>query len=322
VPAEPPVELDDRAAAGMLPSRDVRSHKGSHGTLLCLCGSLDYAGAALLAAAGGARTGAGLVILAVPASLQELFAGRLVEAVTLGLPDDGAGDIRPERAFAAVDGRHADALLCGSGWYDGAGNAELLLRLLRQPRPDPDGAVRGRLPAMVIDGTALNILARSGDWWRDIARPCVLTPHPGEFARLTGRGVKDEDADRARQAAGFAATSGQVVVLKGARTVVAAPDGRLAVAPFENPGMATAGTGDVLAGIIGALLAQRLPPFDAACLGVYLHGAAGESIRQRLGEAGMLASDLLIEIPAVRGRLARLKDRPERVGFASRSGSK
>jgi NAD(P)H-hydrate epimerase len=316
------VTLDDVASAQLLPARDGGSHKGTHGTLLCLCGSLDYAGAALLAAGSAARAGAGLVALAVPASLQPLFAGRVLEAITLGLPETGGGDFDAGPAFEVLTARHADALLCGSGWSETPGHERLLLALLRQPGRDPDAASREGPPPMVIDGSALNILARTPDWWVGVARPCVLTPHPGEFARLAGHAITADDAERRATAVEAAERFGQVVILKGARTVVAAPGGRLAVAPFENAALATAGTGDVLAGTIGALLAQRLAPFDAACLGVYLHGAAAERLRDRFGNAGLIASDLLPEIPAVRRRLAELRDRPQhRVGFASRAGS-
>ena len=303
----------------MLPERGRRSHKGTHGTLLCLCGSLDYAGAALLAVSAAARAGAGLVVLAVPASLQPLFAGRVAEAVTVGLPEDGT-DADVDAAARALAGRDAEAILCGPGWRESEGNARLLALLLR-PAAEPDAA-RDRAPApMVLDGGALNLLARAGEWWPGVARRCVLTPHPGEFGRLTGEPVSDDDVDRRRRAVAAAAEFGQVVVLKGARTVVAAPDGRAAVAPFENPALATAGTGDVLAGVIGGLLAQGVAPFEAACLGVYLHGAAAARLSERLGDAGLIASDLPPEIPLVRHALARLRSQPStRVGFASRAG--
>lgn len=316
------VTLDDAASAQLLPARDGRSHKGTHGTLLCLCGSLDYAGAALLAAGSAARAGAGLVALAVPASLQSLFAGRVLEAITLGLPEKDGRDLDAGSALDVVTARHADALLCGSGWSETDGHERLLLALLRQQRRDPDAASREGPPPMVIDGSALNMLARTADWWVGVTRPCVLTPHAGEFARLAGHGITGDDTERRTAAAEAAQRFGQVVVLKGPRTVVAAPDGRLAVAPFENAALATAGTGDVLAGAIGALLAQRLAPFDAASLGVYLHGAAAQRLRDRFGDAGLIASDLLPEIPAARRRLTELRDRPQqRVGFASRTES-
>jgi NAD(P)H-hydrate epimerase len=163
-----------------------------------------------------------------------------------------------------------------------------------------------------------------------MVRPAVLTPHVGEFARLrVGSGGEpdadgdliDDDEARARSATAAAAAWGQVVVLKGARTVIAAADGRLAVAPFENPALASGGTGDVLAGVIGALLAQGLGPFDAARLGVYLHGLAGDAVRDRLGDAGLLASDLPEQIAVARKRLVDLASRgrvTKRLGFGAR----
>ena len=151
----------------------------------------------------------------------------------------------------------------------------------------------------------------------------MLTPHPGEFARLDGVASPTSDADRCTRAAAAAARWDAVVVLKGARTVVAAPDGRIAMAAFENAALATAGTGDVLAGTIGSLLAQGVEPWQAACLGVHLHGTAGEHVRERLGDAGLLASDLLPELPRVRRHLVNLHERaaPDRprFGFAPRA---
>jgi NAD(P)H-hydrate epimerase len=163
-----------------------------------------------------------------------------------------------------------------------------------------------------------------------VTRPCVLTPHAGEFARLRAGAGHDpaEDGDlgaddeaRVKAAAAAAAEWRQVVVLKGAKTVIAAPDGSVAIAPFENPAMASGGTGDVLAGAIGALLAQGLPPFDAARLGVYLHGLAGELVSERIGDAGMLAGDLPDALPIGRKRLAGIAERlrgGRRLGFGAR----
>jgi len=182
----------------------------------------------------------------------------------------------------------------------------------------------------VLDAEALRTLASADGWWTSVRRPCVLTPHAGEFARLrTGSGhdpaedgdLAGDDAARVRAASAGAAEWGQVVVLKGANTVIAAPDGSVAMAPFENPAMASGGTGDVLAGTIGALLAQGLPPYDAARLGAYLHGQAGELVRERIGDAGLLASDLPDAIPMVRKRLAAMAERlraGRRLGFGAR----
>ena len=180
----------------------------------------------------------------------------------------------------------------------------------------------------MLDAEALRSLAADEHWWEGDRRPSVLTPHSGEFARLragSGRGPGDgrrpraaTTAARATAARDAATAWNQVVVLKGARTVIAAPDGRLSVAPFENPALASGGTGDVLSGTIGSLLAQRLAPYDAARLGVYLHGLAGDSVRDRLGDAGLLASDLPEPIAMARKRLAGVAERRAssgRLGF-------
>ena len=295
--------IDATSSATLLPRRDPDGHKGTFGTLVCICGSLDYAGAALLCGRAAARAGAGLVCLAVPASLQSLFAGRVPELVTLGLPetDDGAGgrDISAMDAGHALKTRAPDALVFGSGLRESDGYAEFLAGLLLR-----DG------PPMVIDGGGLSLLAAAGEWWRDVKRPLVLTPHPGEFARVYGAPAGTSDEDRRSNAAGAAARFGQVVVLKGARTVVAAPDGRIAAASFANAALAAAGTGDVLAGTIGSLLAQGMTAYDAARLGVYLHGRAAERVSQRFGDAGLLASDLHDELAVARRELERLRDHP------------
>jgi hydroxyethylthiazole kinase-like uncharacterized protein yjeF len=287
--------LDAEYAAGLLPRRETVSHKGTFGTLVCVAGSLDYAGAALLTGLAAARAGAGLVTLAVPRSLQPLFAGRVLEATTLGLdelPGD-AGEIDPDAASRAIGERSPDALVVGPGLRESEGYRRLIVALLAD-----EGS------PVVLDGGALNLLAVAGEWWPAARRECVLTPHPGEFARLTGAAVGATDDERSARCAQAAATFGQVVVLKGARTVICAPDGRVAVASFANAALATAGTGDVLAGTIGALLAQGLAAFEAACLGVWLHGRAAERISERLGDAGLIAPDLPLEIALARHELA------------------
>jgi ADP-dependent NAD(P)H-hydrate dehydratase / NAD(P)H-hydrate epimerase len=300
----PLLELDDQRAAQLLPDRSPRAHKGSHGRLVCVVGSLEYAGAALLAGLAAARVGTGLVALAVARSLQPLLAGRVPELVTIGLPDDAAA------AEALIAARQPTALLVGSGLGEDDAQASLVERLVSIEGP------------LVLDGGALNILARSGDWWERVRAAAVLTPHPGEFARLDGTAVGDEDSERLERCIAAARRTGQVVVLKGARTVVAAPNGRIARAPFQNPALASAGTGDVLAGAIGGLLAQGFEPFEAACLGVYLHGAAGERVADRLGDSGLLASDLPLEMAVVRGQLARRRrGHGAAVGFGRRDGT-
>jgi hydroxyethylthiazole kinase-like uncharacterized protein yjeF len=317
------VELDDAIAADLLPERPVRGHKGSFGKLLAICGSLDYAGAALLVCRGAGRAGAGLVTLAVPESLQPLFAAKVVEATTMALPEDDVEEVDPEPAIARILDHDHDAIVIGPGLRPGLATRELVRELLSAPE---DSA-----PPIVLDAEALRSLASMDGWWEgDRRRPSVLTPHAGEFGRLrtgTGHDPADDgdlvadDAARATAARDAAAEWHQVLVLKGARTVIAAPDGQIAIAPFENPALASGGTGDVLAGAIGALLAQGLDPFAAARLGVYLHGLAGEQVRERFGDAGLLAADLPDGIATARRRLAGIAERRKggkRVGFTVR----
>lgn len=332
--------MDDALAADLLPERPPRAHKGTFGRLLIVAGSLDYAGAALLAASAGARAGAGLVVLAIPASLQPLFAGRVLEVTTLRLPEQSPGVVDPDGAIAAFAQRAHDALVVGPGLIVGAATDELVVRLMGGEGDSAAGgaadgrtgheAERNTIAPAVIDAEALNALARRPGWWRDARRPAVLTPHPGEFLRLSDAdpGLVDVrpaagDTERAAAATQAARSWRQLVVLKGARTVIAAPDGAMAVAPFEDPALATAGSGDVLAGTIGALLAQGRSPWDAARLGVYLHGMAGEAVREALGDSGAVASDLLVQLPLARRRLVAARERAGRpLGFAANRGER
>ena len=319
--------LDDQAAAALLPERPPRGHKGTFGKVLAIAGSLDYAGAALLVCRAAGRSGAGLVTLAVPESLQPLFAAKVIEATTMALPEDDVEEIDPEPAIARILDHEHDALVVGPGVRPGLATTDLVRLLLAAPEGDPSPA------PIVLDAEALRSMATLREWWGGTVRPSVLTPHPGEFARLrAGAGVEagaDGDLatdDEARRTAVKAAAEAwqQVVVLKGARTVIAEPDGTVTVAAFENPGLATGGTGDVLSGIIAGLLAQGLAPGPAARLGVFLHGTAGDLVRERLGDAGLLASDLPDAVPLVRKRLAGIAERGKpgnRVGFAVREGA-
>src|SRR3954451_13788845 len=321
----PPIDgaevLDDQIAAGLVPVRDKRSHKGSFGKLLVLAGSLDYAGAALLVCRAAGRGGVGLVTLAVPESLQPLFAAKVIEATTMALPEDDVEEIDPEPALARILDHDHDAIVVGPGLRPGLATTDLVRSLLAPSEADA--------APLVLDAEALRSMATMDGWWEGDRRPAVLTPHSGEFARLrTGSGggadedIIDDDDDEARLAAAVdaAATWNVVVVLKGARTIIAAADGRAAIAPFENPALATGGTGDVLAGAIGSLLAQGLDPFDAARLGVYLHGTAGEGVRERFGDAGLLASDLPDGLATARKRLVAMAQRRtanNRLGFGA-----
>jgi NAD(P)H-hydrate epimerase len=311
--------LDEDAALALLPARPARGHKGTFGKLLVIAGSLDYAGAALLVCRAAGRVGAGLVTLAVPETLQPLFAAKVIEATTMALPEDDVEEVDPEPALARILDHEHDALVVGPGLRPGLATAELFRQLI-------DGGGEERAP-LVLDAEALRSLASMDGWWEGDRRTAVLTPHAGEFTRMrVGSGIApdadgdlaDDDAARVAAATDAAAAWRQVVVLKGARTVVASPDGEVAVAPFENPALATGGTGDVLSGAIGSLLAQGLTPYAAARLGVYLHGAAGDALRERFGDAGLLASDLPDALAIARRRLAAIAERRasgKRLGF-------
>jgi ADP-dependent NAD(P)H-hydrate dehydratase / NAD(P)H-hydrate epimerase len=318
--------LDDDIAASLIPERPVRGHKGSFGKLLVVAGSLDYAGAALLVCRAAGRTGVGLVTLAVPESLQPLFAAKVVEATTMALPEDDVEEIDPEPALARILDHEHDALVVGPGLRPGLATTELVRSLLGVSGETDDASI-------VLDAEALRSMATMDRWWEGNRRSAVLTPHAGEFARLrAGSGdrpaddgdVSDDDDARLAAVLDAAATWRSVVVLKGARTIIAAPDGSAAIAPFENPALATGGTGDVLAGAIGSLLAQGLDPFAAARLGVYLHGLAGDAGRERFGDAGMLASDLPDGLAHARKRLTAVAERrtaSKRLGFAALGSS-
>ena len=317
------IELTDEVCATLLPERPARGHKGTFGKVLVIAGSLDYAGAALLVCRAAGRAGAGLVTLAVPESLQPLFAAKVVEATTMGLPEDDVEEIEPDDALARILDHEHDAVVLGPGLRPGLATTELVHALLTVPEEPVPAPV-------VLDAEALRSLATLDGWWDGVHCSAVLTPHSGEFRRLrAGSGLdadmdgdlNDDDDARATAVRDAAARWQQVVVLKGARTVIAAPGGGLAIAPFENPALASGGTGDVLSGTIGALLAQGLDAFAAARLGVYLHGLAGEAVRERLGDAGLLASDLPDMIAVARRRLAALAERRKggkRVGFGAR----
>jgi ADP-dependent NAD(P)H-hydrate dehydratase / NAD(P)H-hydrate epimerase len=316
------IRLDAALVAGFVPERPADGHKGTFGAVLAIAGSLDWTGAALLAGTAALRAGAGLVTLAVPASLQPVIAGRVPELMTLGLPETEPWTIDPPAAVAAIGSRPHTGLLVGPGLRAGDATTDLVLRLMEgqgaSEQPGRTGA--GTVPApAVVDATALGALAATEEWWERRVRLCVLTPHPGEFGRLDGAPVGPDATQRVQRASAAAIRWGVVVVLKGARTVVAAPDGRVASSAFANPALGTGGTGDVLAGIIASLLAQGVPTWEAACLGVHLHGVAGEHVRERLGDAGLLASDLLPEVPRARRELQRHRSSGDRrIGFVPR----
>jgi hydroxyethylthiazole kinase-like uncharacterized protein yjeF len=275
--------------AVMLPARPKDAHKGTFGTVVVIAGSLGLTGAAYLASTAAARTGAGLVRLLVGESIYPILAAKVTEVMATPVPEVAPGAI----GHAAHDSvlRHladAEAAVIGPG----LGRDRSTWRLI------VDLAMHAECP-LVIDADGLNALADAPRTKRKLGPRRILTPHPGEMARLTGKTIDQISADRAGAARKAAKEWGAVVVLKGAKTVVAHPDGRWSEDPHEVPALATGGTGDVLAGMIGSLVAQGSDPFSAAVTGVYIHAAAGRQVAQRLGDSGLLAGDLLTEIPLV-----------------------
>ena len=286
-------------ARAALPDRPLSANKGTFGKVLVVAGSINYIGAAYLAGSGAMRVGAGLVTLAIAASLQPILAAKLTEATYLPLPESQPGTISPQ-AIELISQQLSDydALLLGCGLGQSQSAVDFVGSLL----------ARTDLPPLVIDADALNILAKTPNWWQQLTNDAILTPHPGEMARLSGLYIEAIQSDRTGIAKKLASEWRKTIVLKGAYTVIATPEGQARVHPVANPGLASAGTGDVLTGAIAGLVAQGLPLFNAAALGVYLHGKAGEAVKDRLGDAGMIASDLLPELPLV---IKQLKERPD-----------
>jgi NAD(P)H-hydrate epimerase len=272
----------------LLPPRPFASHKGTFGHLVVVAGSEGKTGAAVLAAEAGLRIGAGLVTAAVPASLNDVLEVKLTEAMTLPLPEAegaralGKGALTPLKDFTT----DKTAVALGPGLGTHPETQEMVYALVRDcPLP------------LVIDADGLNALANRLEVFQDSKGPRILTPHPGEMARLLGTKSREVQSRRLDNARDFASSQGVWVVLKGAQTVVADPDGRLSLNPTGNPVLASGGTGDVLTGLIGGLLAQGLAPWDAARLGVYLHGLASDYLEEVIGLRGHIAGDLLTGFP-------------------------
>ncbi len=272
-------------ASRLLPRRAADAHKGSAGHVLVIAGSRGKSGAAVLATRAALRAGVGLVTLAIPSSLHQICAASVPEAMTELWPEkDGAIDFERAVVERAVAGKAA--VVVGPGLGTTRAVRRTVHHLLR----------RADLP-LVLDADALNVLAGDPGRLRRAGARVVVTPHPGEMARLAACDTAGVQADRVGVARHFATARECVTVLKGARTVVAAADGMIAINPTGNPGMASGGMGDALAGIIGALSGQGLCPFDAARLGVYVHGLAADRAAAA-GAIGLIASDVIDGVPA------------------------
>lgn len=266
--------------------RPADSHKGTYGRLLTVCGKYGMAGAALMCASAALHSGVGLLDAAVPRSVYPLIASALPEAIFTPVAETAAGGFSVA-ATADLLGRLscADAAVIGCGLGTEADAATVVRRLLRERR----------CPT-VLDADGINVISPHILTEETVAFPLILTPHPGEMARLMQMPVSEVQAHREEFASRFAEQYGVVTVLKGHRTVIAAPGQPLLVNPTGNPGMATGGSGDVLAGMIGALLAQGMDARDAAACGVYLHGAAGDLAAAKHSQHAMLPSDMIGEL--------------------------
>jgi len=299
--------ITPEAVREWLPPRPVDAHKGTFGRTLIVAGSTNYTGAAYLAGAAAARAGAGLITMAIPATIHVPVASQLAEATYLLLPHALGVIASGAVQVLAPELAKCDALLIGPGLGQEPETATFLQGLLSggsERRPlgfagsKTEGETPFEIPPLVIDADGLNLLSDMEDWPTRLPSNSILTPHPGEMAQLMACTIQDVQGDRIATAQSQATAWGHVIVLKGAHTVVAAPDGSTVIAPFANPGLATGGTGDVLAGIIAALRTQGMGPFESAAAGVYLHGLAGELARTEKGTAGMVAHDVLECLPA------------------------
>jgi NAD(P)H-hydrate epimerase len=307
------IGLDDRAlehintelvtardVAPLIPARSAFAHKGTFGRALIVAGSRNYPGAAALAARAAYQVGAGLVTLVVPQSIQAMLVPQIVEATWIPIPDE-RGSVTPVVIEALEEEwTSTDAMLVGPGFGLDPLAAEATWQLLQK--------ATSMLPT-VVDADALKHLASHSEWHTELGDQMTLTPHPGEMSVLTGMQTQDIQADRTEVARSWARDWGQIVMLKGAHTVIADPDGRARILPFATASLAKAGTGDVLAGALVGLLAQQIAPFDATTLAGYLHGRAGELAAEAIGSsASVLAGDVaellphaIAELNAVRG---------------------
>lgn len=306
--------VDGEQAAGYLPERPITAHKGTFGTLMIAAGSTYYTGAALLAARGAYRIGTGLVRLAVPAPLHAALAGQFPEATWLLLPHEmgmiagGGADLLRQNL------ERVSALLVGPGLGSEETTAAFMEQLLTggqnvhratsfgflTPQAGVERAEKVSLPPLVVDADGLRLMARIKDWPALLPPGSVLTPHPGEMSALTGLSVEQIQSDRLGTARKYAREWKTTVILKGALTVIAAPDGRAYIVPVATAALAKAGSGDVLAGLVAGLLAQGRPGLEAAIAGAWIHAQAGlEAAGQLGGTAAVLASDVLDAVPRV-----------------------
>lgn len=270
------MELTKEYIVSLLPKRPKKANKGTFGKVLVIAGSENYPGAAYLTCASAYRVGAGLVTLVTNTETKIIVSRKLPELTF----------ISPYQAIEKLN--NYDVILIGPGLGQSDKTQTFIKKLLKE-----------KLPKAIFDGDGLNILSKIDKWWEKLNREVVLTPHLGEMSRLTGLSIQKIQKRRTQVAREFANKWGKVVVLKGANSVVVPPAGEARLSLFSNPLLATAGTGDILSGIIAGMIAQGLTSFDAASVGIYIHALAGQILREKIGDAGLLASDLLPILPGV-----------------------
>lgn len=279
--------VDSSWVRNHLPSRPRNAHKGTFGTALIVAGSVNYTGAALLAGKAACRIGAGLVQLAIPSVLHVAISGHLPEVIWLPLPHESGGI--SEDAIKEINNNpvKSTVMLIGPGLGLRLTTQNFVHALLGQHENVPD------LKGLVIDADGLKLLSSLPEWYKRLSKIAILTPHPGEMSYLTGLPIERIQADRIGIAETFAQEWKHIVVLKGANTVVASPEGSSMIIPIATSALSKAGTGDVLAGIAIGLLAQGIPSFEAAVMSAWIHGAAGITAEEKFGATSILASDLL-----------------------------
>ena len=279
--------ITEHLAASFLPERPFGGHKGTFGSTLIVGGSKDYLGAVTMATDAATRSGVGLTFVATPESAYRQIAGAIREAMYLSLPVDGNDILQASEAANSVLelAKKSTSVAIGPGLGTSSAARKFTSTVLYE--------IEDSTP-FVIDADALNILAGTHRWWERFANPAVLTPHPGEMSRLMGITSAEVQNDRLDIGKEAAKKFNKVVVLKGASTLIAAPDGRIAVSPWINTGLAKGGSGDVLTGLLGGLVAQQPGQlFEMAALAVFIHGYAAEAARQELGDTGMRATDII-----------------------------
>lgn len=292
--------VDSEFASKLVKPRSRTAHKGSYGHCLIVAGSCGKSGAAAMAANSAMRAGAGLITLAVPSGIHSVVEMKTTESMTVPLPESPAGSL----AFVSL--KAIEHLLAGKDVIaagPGLGLDEETIAVVK-------GVLSTAKTPLLLDADALNAVAEDISILRDSSSPAlVLTPHPGEMARLSGVGIAEIESDRIGAAQHFAAANCCHLLLKGARTVIAAPDGRIAIISTGNPGMASGGMGDVLTGVITALLGQGYEPFDACCLGAFCHGLSADMAAEDKGETGLIATDVQEMLPYAFKRLLDGKNR-------------